>query len=83
MWFNLGTDTLKLFYAYIYPYPIITKSIGNAFYIPIVLLQIVVISSYLASLFIGHYKYTIFIARLCAVTWFIIISFVMLASILH
>ena len=82
-WLSLGSDTLKLFYAYIYPYPIVTKGFGDVSFIPISLLQIVVISSYLASLLIGQYKYINIIAGMCAVLWFIIVSAIMLVSLLH
>lgn len=84
-WLRLGVDTLRLFPAYIYPYPYIARGLGHVSFIPIIVFQIVVFASYLSSLFVdkGKYRYINLIAGICAVLWFIIVSVIMLVSILN
>lgn len=82
-WLSFGADTLKLFSAYVYPYPTMAKGFGDVSFIPIIIFQVVVISSYLASLFINKNKYVNIIASVSAVLWFILVSSIMFVSILH
>ena len=82
---QVGTEFFpEVLFAYLYPYELAERGLDSSSIIPIIIIQFVVISTYVASVVIykSHNRAANIIAGVSAVLWFVIVSIIIFVSLL-